>query len=321
MPGRALLTLTPAGAARLGATAEQYRELVQKTIGNPLVGTGMFNQLANRIVPFERAPELPIPLPTPNSPGAGTPAQWLPYVPLQFQTKTKSSNPFNRPAQPPPALPPMPQRPGVPPALPPPPGGPTMNNTPISNPLFPSTGGASIPAFPSTSAGTGGIGSLCGLLPSGWARTACEVGANFIPGLTNQQTPGAVPCPPGYEADGKGGCKIKGLGTYLPADVGMPDTGWTPVAGRYGVGTTPIPVQRVTRACPPGFVLGKDGVCYDSLPRTARAHNPGTKPMLTGGDVNALRRARSLEKKIGKLARVHGKKSCHCHGATKKRGK
>ena len=75
MPGRALLTLTPAGAARLGATAEQYRELVQKTIGNPLVGTGMFNQLANRIVPFERAPELPIPLPTPNSPGAGTPAQ------------------------------------------------------------------------------------------------------------------------------------------------------------------------------------------------------------------------------------------------------
>lgn len=192
-------------------------------------------------------------------------------------------------------------------------------NNPIGNPLFPATGGASIPAFPSGSAGTGGIGSLCGLLPAGWQRSICEAGVNIIPGLSNRQSDGQVlPCPSGYEPDGKGGCRIKGFD--LPGiDVGMQDTGWTPVAGRYGVGATPIAVARTTRACPPGFVLGKDGVCYDHLPRTARAHNPGTKPLLTGGDVSALRRARTLEKKISKLARVHGKKTCHCHSTGKRK--
>lgn len=186
-----------------------------------------------------------------------------------------------------------------------------------SNPLAPP---GAIPPFPgSTGGGLPGIGSLCSLIPDSRLRLACEVGT----GLLNPGGGGglsASTCPPGYKSDGKGGCVTTGIGQYLPGDVGMPDTGWTPTAGLYGVGVSPLPVQRVVRACPPGFVLGKDGVCYDHLPRTRRAHNPGAKPLLTGGDMNALRRAKALQKTIGKLARAHGKprKPCGCKPGKKR---
>ena len=75
---------------------------------------------------------------------------------------------------------------------------------------------------------------------------------------------------------------------------------------------TPVLVQSAKRACPAGFVLGKDGVCYERLGRTQRAHNPGARPLLTGGDMNALKRAKSLQKKIGSIARGYGKKPCSC---------
>lgn len=142
-------------------------------------------------------------------------------------------------------------------------------------------------------------GGLCAMAPGGpLGRAACEWLANQV-GSRISNTP--TTCKDPYIPDGKGGCKHK-TGSMLPGDVGLPDTVWSPVAGRYGAGLSPMLVQRQVRMCPPDFVLGKDGVCYDRLPRTSRAHNPGARPLLTGGDMNALRKVGRLKKRWAKAA-------------------
>jgi len=232
--------------------------------------------------------------------------------------------------QPPAAVvpPPAPTAPVVPPPASPPMYYPAPYATPYApsvglNPMAPVGGSGSIPvnpwqALPLTATQGGQITQLgnaaCQLISNPTARAACVAAASAVGGwLGNGQQQQQQPqqlagCPSGYVPDGKGGCRIQGIGSYLPGDVGRQDFGWQPVAGMYGIGASPIAVARTTRACPPGFVLGKDGVCYDRLPRSARAHNPGTKPLLTGGDVNALNRARSLQKRIGKLNTRFGPK-------------
>lgn len=185
--------------------------------------------------------------------------------------------------------------------------------------------------IPQSSGGSGGGGweglasAGCDLIPNALARAACRYAAEQLGGgggggAGNQQQTETMTCPPGYQRNSRGECQIIGVGGYLPGDVGQPDFVWTPVNGRFGAGVTPIAVQTSKRVCPTGMILGKDGVCYDSLPRTKRAWNPGARPLLTGGDMNALRRSRQLQKKIGKIARVHGpKKAPRC--APKKRAR
>jgi hypothetical protein len=63
------------------------------------------------------------------------------------------------------------------------------------------------------------------------------------------------------------------------------------VTGYYGIGVIPRVEARTVRECPPGFKLGKDGVCYEHLSRTQRMWDPGVKPLLTGGDRAAIARA------------------------------
>lgn len=128
----------------------------------------------------------------------------------------------------------------------------------------------------------------------------------------------AATCPEGYKPDGNGGCQVAGLGPYLPGDIGPQDFGWRAINGRFGAGYTPIMVERNYRACPPGSKLGKDGVCYDRIARTNRAHNPGRKPLFTGGDMATLARARSIQKRGRRaLAKVMpAAKKC---GPTKRR--
>lgn len=169
------------------------------------------------------------------------------------------------------------------------------------------TGGGGLPT-------TGGGG--CDLLPAGTARELCKLGAAGYNAWQNRnQGTNTGGCPEGYEPNpnagkpGQAACRIKGIGSYLPGDIGNPDLVWTPINGRYGQGVTPVAVQTQRRACPSGYVLGKDGVCYDRLARTHRAWNPGAKPLLTGGDMNALRRAHQLQKQIGKINRRFGKKT------------
>ncbi len=53
-----------------------------------------------------------------------------------------------------------------------------------------------------------------------------------------------------------------------------------------------------TLVCPPGMVLSKDDRCFHSLPRKDRKWNPGRKPLLTGGERNAITKAAAAARKI-----------------------
>ena len=78
-----------------------------------------------------------------------------------------------------------------------------------------------------------------------------------------------------------------GPGVSLAAPQGMGRL----VTGYYGIGVVPSVEARTVRECPPGFKLGKDGVCYEHLSRRQRMWDPGVKPLLTGGDRAAIARA------------------------------
>lgn len=110
----------------------------------------------------------------------------------------------------------------------------------------------------------------------------------------------------------------------MPGGVPMTLTRNTPTTGGMGLtAVTPIQVGTISRAdgstgpilkCPARYVLGMDYLCYPKsmIPNQLRAHPRGTRPLLTGGDVKILRRAKSLEKKVSKLSTKYGKKTCHC---------
>lgn len=170
------------------------------------------------------------------------------------------------------------------------------------------------------SGGGGGPGStVCGLLGLGsscsWVQ-AIAAGYDQLFGGGSEAPSTANPVPGGTGSNlvptgnGNGDCpglfSIRGpngqcinLGDLAPggAPALTPQVG-TPVAGLYGVGFMPSTVTRTVRQCPPGFALGKDGVCYDGLPRSKRAHDPGRRPLLTGGDMNAITRARQAANRL-----------------------
>lgn len=128
-------------------------------------------------------------------------------------------------------------------------------------------------------------------------------------------------CPSGYRKNASGGCDKEGFltgtiprlvpggqtGTYTPPGTAGSNTGvvWSATMDEFqNPAVTPILVQRNTRACPPGAVLGKNGLCYrkGSIPRQFREWAPPPKPLLSAGDGKILRRAMSLEKKLNRVA-------------------
>ena len=60
--------------------------------------------------------------------------------------------------------------------------------------------------------------------------------------------------------------------------------------------TSPQMIDATRLRCPPGYVLGRDELCYFGLPRNSkwRKWRPGRKPKFTAGDLNAIRKASSL---------------------------
>lgn len=72
------------------------------------------------------------------------------------------------------------------------------------------------------------------------------------------------------------------------------------VKGMYGVGLVPRVKVTATRKCPRGMALGDDGVCYDKrrLRKSDRMWDPGTKPLLTGGDRRAIAKAAAAGRKL-----------------------
>jgi len=65
------------------------------------------------------------------------------------------------------------------------------------------------------------------------------------------------------------------------------------VMGRFGAAIQPAVRPLQVRRCPRGAVLGVDNLCYNSrdLRKSDRKWVPGRRPLLTGGDLNAIARA------------------------------
>ena len=79
-----------------------------------------------------------------------------------------------------------------------------------------------------------------------------------------------------------------------------------PVMGRYGAGVI-AGSEIIDRAtCPRGAHLGNDGVCYNKgvISNKQRMWPTGAKPLLTGGEMNAIRTATTAR---GRVARAAGR--------------
>lgn len=149
---------------------------------------------------------------------------------------------------------------------------------------------------------------------AGGTGSEAPSGQSPVPG--NFSAPGGGPCGPG---------SVSVLGKCVDPMAALP--GGDPlvyapqssqygaaVYGRYGLALQPA-MRTVTRSeCPAGMVLGKDGLCYESLPKKDRKWNPGAKPLLTGGEMNAINKANraakrlaGTQKKLKKVGKAIGK--------------
>jgi hypothetical protein len=65
------------------------------------------------------------------------------------------------------------------------------------------------------------------------------------------------------------------------------------VKGQFGVALTPSMQPQTRLSCPRGMVLGMDDLCYNKrdLRKDERKWVPPRKPLMTGGDLNAIAKA------------------------------
>ncbi len=72
------------------------------------------------------------------------------------------------------------------------------------------------------------------------------------------------------------------------------------VMGRYGAGLEPIVEARSVSTCLPGMVLGNDDICYNrgQVPNRSRMWPKGRKPLLTGGEMNAITKASRAARRV-----------------------
>ena len=118
-------------------------------------------------------------------------------------------------------------------------------------------------------------------------------GSNLVPGAT-----GGGNCPSGTISIFGKCIDVQPGGAT--AGAGLVVGGGEAVHGYYGVGVAPAQRSIAVRDCPAGMVLGKDGICYNraQLRKSERAHPPARKPLMTGGDLNAISRASSVARKL-----------------------
>lgn len=109
-------------------------------------------------------------------------------------------------------------------------------------------------------------------------------------------------CIPPFFDDGRGGCELDIIPGHGGAGQGQPGTGVVvfedAVTGSFGMpAIRPRMETRTHSTCPTGMVLGTDGLCYPKavLRRDSkfRKWRPGTRPVLTGGEVRAIAKARN----------------------------
>jgi len=140
----------------------------------------------------------------------------------------------------------------------------------------------------------------------GLGQTAINIGTRAI---------SRAQCGPGMKRDARGLCVREGgffpagerfFGRDLPSRGGggtalaLRDDFGMAVMGRYGPALEPAVEGRTVRICPPGAVLGDDGLCYDKGSHGARrAHRlwkPERPPFLPRRDLAALDRVAALKR-------------------------
>lgn len=163
-------------------------------------------------------------------------------------------------------------------------------------------GGALAGAAGALAGGGGWQGAVAGGLQGGFADSGQgsepPSGSPTVPGNFAPTGGSGVTCPDGTLSilgrcvDIQPGGATQGAGLVV--------SGGEPVLGRYGVAMVPQAVERVRRRCPRGMVLGMDNLCYNKrdLRKNERKWNPGRKPLLTGGELNAISTALSAAKKL-----------------------
>jgi len=116
-------------------------------------------------------------------------------------------------------------------------------------------------------------------------------------------------CSPGFERNAAGQCQRSGIvgatQRFLPGGA----TGFQPeqfgaaVMGAFGAALEPAAMASTRLMCPRGTVLGRDNLCYNrrDLRKSERKWDPGTKPVLTGGQVNTLKKAQRIQERMKKL--------------------
>jgi len=133
-----------------------------------------------------------------------------------------------------------------------------------------SSGGSRRPTVGSqvlTGAGTGGMS----LVASGSSQ--CPSGSRGIPPFCIDAFPGG-----------------QGSGSGLLVSSGDPRTSRAMIGASAVV---PMTRNQTVHTCGKGAVLGIDGLCYDkrTIRKDQRKWVPGRKPLLTGGDLNAIAKA------------------------------
>ncbi len=147
-------------------------------------------------------------------------------------------------------------------------------------------------------------GAALGVISSGGARRP-NVGGQVLAGAGTSAMgligPGA-PCPPGSR-------RLPGLGCIdaFPGGAGsgsgvMVSAGESRTSRAMIGASAVVPMTRATtvRRCEKGSVLGADGLCYDkrTIRKDQRAWPPGRKPLLTGGDLNAISKAARAARRV-----------------------
>ncbi len=105
---------------------------------------------------------------------------------------------------------------------------------------------------------------------------------------------GAGPCRPGTVPDPQG----RGFCISPRSPFGAQELGGDVIAGQYGAGY--VATSRIVdvAVCRRGTVLGKDGICYANLANKNRLYPRGRRPLLTGGDMKAISRARTAGNRL-----------------------
>jgi hypothetical protein len=163
-------------------------------------------------------------------------------------------------------------------------------------------GGGAQGAIEGFAGGYGGGGAVPGNLPG---PTNCPGGTSWVNnvgcvpggGFVATGGGGAGTCPSGtFRNPITGNCVRIDPSAILPG--GAPFISSTQpygaaTHGRYGIAMVPAAQSQTRLSCPRGMVLGMDNLCYNrrDLRKDERKWVPPRKPLLTGGDLNAISRA------------------------------